>query len=524
MLQGLSPVTDARYNSSYSTTIKRRGCTAETRQTILADLQDWAKNPSGAKVYWMNGMAGTGKTTIMYSLCEWLEANRQLGANFCCSRLSSSCRNVNDVMPTVAYQLARYSPAIRSALCRVLEEEPDAGKLNIELQFTKLVQEPVQKVKDAIPEGVVVAIDALDECEDSFGVQLVLATLMKFASNLPIKFFVTSRPEPTIRDKMLARDGCSPSVLYLHDIERSIVKEDIKKYLTEVLGSVSPPLSIDELEQLANRAGNLFIYAATAARYIRPDNVRVDSHTRLQTMLKAKTERAPGDGRIPTKQYEELDGLYTSILAAAFNPKLEEEEKKFLEIVLRTAVSVKEPMTPETLASFLNLKKEKVEVALDPLRSVLHVPEGGGLVSVFHASFPDYMLDQLRAKTFYCDSIQHGEFLANCCFDVMKAQLRFNICNLESSFVFDKDVVDLAERIKRSISTALSYSCHYWGEHLRKGVRTDAVRRKLVDFLTHRLLFWMEVLNLEQRMTSAGEILRQVRDWTVSEMNLWCGY
>jgi hypothetical protein len=397
-----------------------------------------------------------------------------------------------------------------------LEEEPDAGKLNIELQFTKLVQEPMQKVNDAIPEGIVVAIDALDECEDSYGVQLVLATLMKFASNLPIKFFVTSRPEPTIRDKMMGRDGYSPSVLYLHNIERSIVKGDIKKYLTEVLGSVYPPLSIDQLERLANRAGNLFIYAATAARYIHPDNIRVDSQSRLRTMLKTKAV-APGDGRVSSKQYKELDGLYTSILAAAFNPELEEEERKVLEVVLWTAVSVKEPMAPETLASFLNLTKEKVDIALDPLRSVLHVPEGGGLVSVLHTSFPDYMRDQLRAKDFYCNSSQQSEVLANHSFDVMKAQLRFNICNLESSFVSDKDVVDLAKRIKNSISTALSYSCRYWGEHLQQGGRTEEVRRKLVEFLTHRLLFWMEVLDLEQHMTSAAEILRQVRNWTVSE-------
>jgi hypothetical protein len=176
-----------------------------------------------------------------------------------------------------------------------------------------------------------------------------------------------------------------------------------------------------------------------------------------------------------------------------------------------------EPMAPETLASFLNLTKDEVEIALDPLRSVLHVPEGGGLVSVLHASFPDYMLDRLRAKSFYCDSSQHNEVLANHCFDVMKAQLRFNICNLESSFVFDKDVVDLAERIKSSISAALSYSCRYWGEHLRQGGRTEEVHRNLVEFLTHRLLFWMEVLNLEQRMASAGAILRQARSWTVSE-------
>jgi hypothetical protein len=145
------------------------------------------------------------------------------------------------------------------------------------------------------------------------------------------------------------------------------------------------------------------------------------------------------------------------------------------------------------------------------------VPEGGGLVSVLHASFPDYLVDQLRAKSFYCDSSRHGEFLANRCFDVMKTQLRFNICKLESSFVFDKDVVDLAERIKSFISTALSYSCRYWGEHLREGGATETAHRKLVDFLTRRLLFWMEVLNLEQHMTSAAEILGQVRNWIVSE-------
>jgi len=35
-------------------------------------LKDWARDADGAEVYWMNGMAGTGKTTILYSLCKWL--------------------------------------------------------------------------------------------------------------------------------------------------------------------------------------------------------------------------------------------------------------------------------------------------------------------------------------------------------------------------------------------------------------------------------------------------------------------
>jgi len=319
---------------------------------------------------------------------------------------------VNDIVPTIAYQLAQYSPAFRSALCKALEVEPDAGKRNVVSQFTKLVQEPMRMVKDAIPDGVVIVIDALDECEDNYGVRLVLETILKLASNFPIKFFVTSRPEPTIRDKMLARGGCTASILRLHEIKWSIVEEDIRKYLTDVLGSMSPPPSFDEIGRLAKRAGNLFIYAATAARYIHPDDMRVDSYARLHTML--KMELTPGDPCVSTKQYEELDGLYTSILSAAFNPKLEDEERVIMELVLRTVICVKEPMTAETLASLLNLTKEKVEIALEPLRSVLHVPDGGGLVSALHASFPDYMFDECRAKSFYCDSGSHSELLLQC--------------------------------------------------------------------------------------------------------------
>ncbi|KAF8965910.1 hypothetical protein BDZ97DRAFT_739842 [Flammula alnicola] len=512
----MSPVDDARYNSSYSTTIKRRGCTAETREKILEDLKGWVVDPKGAKVYWMNGMAGTGKTTIVYSLCEWLEENRQLGGNFFCSRISALCRNVNNIVPTLAYQLAQYSPAFRSTLCKVLEEKPEASKLNVERQFEKLVREPMHAVKTAMPESVVVVVDALDECDDGDAFRLFLETLLKLAADLPLKFFVTSRPEPAIRDKMLA-PGYSRSVLHLHDVEESIVEADIKKYLTEALGSMSPPPSPDEVERLAKLAGKLFIYAATAVRYIRPGDLRVNSSARLRTVL--------GMVSGSTKQHDELSRLYTSILSAAIDPeRLEEQEKSDILLTLWTVVCAKEPMTVRTLASLLNLTEEQVRFSLQPLRSIIHVQEGiQGLVSPFHASFPDYLFDKRRSRKFHCKTTRHNEILANGCFDVMKAQLQFNICKLNSSFVFDEDVLDLQERIEKSIAAALSYACRYWGEHLRQGNSTVMIHERLVDFLTHRLLFWMEVLNLERRMAIGGEILRQVQEWLPkdSDINTW---
>jgi hypothetical protein len=361
----------------------------------------------------------------------------------------------------------------------------------------------MQAVKTAMPENVVVVIDALDECDDGEAFRLFLKTLLKLAADLPIKFFLTSRPEPVIREKMLA-PGYSRSVLHLHDIEESIVAADIKKYLTEALGSMYPSPSPNDVERLAKCAGKLFIYAATAVRYIQ--HPCGNANARLQAVL--------GMVSASTKQHEELNELYTSILSAVIGPELEEQEKNDIQLTLKTVVCAKEPMTVRTLASLLNLEPEQVHSSLEPLQSILHMQEGtDGLVSSFHASFPDYLFDRLRSGDFHCEINKHSEVLANCCFDLMKDKLKFNICELESSFVFDKDVLDLQERITKSISPALSYACRYWGEHLRQGQFTDTVHERLVNFLTHRLLFWMEVLNLEQCMVIGSGMLRQLQSW-----------
>ncbi|KAF9553613.1 hypothetical protein CPC08DRAFT_767418 [Agrocybe pediades] len=77
LLDKLEPEHDARYNSDYSITAGRRACTETTREQILQDLRQWADGSDGAdsKVFWINGMAGTGKTTILYSFCQWLEGS-----------------------------------------------------------------------------------------------------------------------------------------------------------------------------------------------------------------------------------------------------------------------------------------------------------------------------------------------------------------------------------------------------------------------------------------------------------------
>ncbi|KAG9078454.1 hypothetical protein FS749_009514, partial [Ceratobasidium sp. UAMH 11750] len=63
----------AMYRSTESDNLRRVGCTPNTRVDVLEQLRTWAANPTSEKVYWLNGMAGTGKSTIAYSLCENLQ-------------------------------------------------------------------------------------------------------------------------------------------------------------------------------------------------------------------------------------------------------------------------------------------------------------------------------------------------------------------------------------------------------------------------------------------------------------------
>jgi hypothetical protein len=486
--------------------IPRRQCSPNTRVVILTGLRNWTHDPKSPKVYWMNGMAGTEKTTIACSLCSELERSGLLGASFFCSRSLPDCQDVTRIVPTIAYQLACRSSHFRSALCRVLDGDPDLGTRHLMRQFEKLICEPLLDAKEAVPAGLTIVIDALDECANRNGAQLVLDALFQHAANLPVKFFVTCRPEPGILAKMQSRDNLSRSVLHLHDIERSLVQADIDTYLNHELAAILLPPSL--ISQLAQQSGSLFIYAATAVRYICPEGLSVDHHTRLTTML----GMTPSSGN---KNHLEIDTLYTAILTAALeDTRLEDQESENIRLVLRTVVCAREPMTISALAALLKLKNEHAaRSSLEPLRSLLHVSESSGLVSTFHASFPDYMLSGQRSRRFFCDLAEHSELLTRRCFDMMAGSLRFNICGLESSFDFDDEVPDLLDRIEASISFELLYACRYWGDHVERARISNEVQYLLEDFLSRQLLFWMEVLNLKQCISAGGPILSQAHTW-----------
>ncbi|CAE6444653.1 unnamed protein product [Rhizoctonia solani] len=519
-LDSLVPAKLATYDSTLSTEINRCFCTAGTRSSVLSKLDSWSLDHLAPNLYWMNGMPGTGKTTIAASFSRTLENQKQLAASFFCTIASPECRQVKRIIPSIAYQLARYSTPFKRTLCEILGSDPDLTSKNISKQFERLLKEPLGKAKAAIPDNLVVVIDALDECDDKNGIELLLDMIFKHTKEIPLKFFITSRPKPDIYNKMLSHLPDAQATLHLHNIENSLVQADIETYLKSELFYISP--TEEQIGALVQRSGNLFIYAATLIRYIRLGKRSSNPQKRLRSALEMISK--------PNSMHLEIDSLYLSVLESVFDEEgLDEEEVEDLRLVLQTVLCAQEPISTRTLCTLSGLDDyERVSFALQSLRSVIHFSEITKLISTLHASFPDFMFDKVRSGRFFCDIAHHNELLVQHCFETMKNDLRFNICNLESSFIPDQLVDDIKTRIKRYISPELYYACSYWGEHLRYTTRTvqcNKLQDMLAEFLSTRLLFWMEVMNLNQVMPMGPEILLKAILWlrqggrTLSELD-----
>jgi hypothetical protein len=139
----------------------------------------------------------------------------------------------------------------------------------------------------------------------------------------------------------------------------------------------------------------------------------------------------------------------------------------------------------------------------------------GQAAKPLHASFADYLTDVHRcgSQPWFIDVSAHHELLTLGCFQIMKAGLKFNICNLETSYVSNNNFHDLNVHIQNYIPDHLAYACHFWADHLQKTKFTPRVLLDIDDFLSHQLLFWLEVLSLVKEVHIASPALLSTADW-----------
>ena len=82
-----------------------------------------------------------------------------------------------------------------------------------------------------------------------------------------------------------------------------------------------------------------------------------------------------------------------------------------------------------------------------------------------HTSFCDFLTDKEKSGDFYVSLQDAHRQLAHSCLGLLLKDIKFNICNLETSYLASKDVEDLNSRVDKHIPPALLYACRFW-EHI----------------------------------------------------------
>ena len=493
----------------------RNGCLKGTRTAVLDEIELWARDFDKPPVYWLNGLAGTGKSTIAQTVAERIFASGQLGASFFCSRDFEDRSDLKFIFPTLAVQLARKYHEFRSTFIPLIQSDPDIVYESLFGQMKKLIVHPL--VESDI--STVIVIDALDECKDDESSSAILSVLGQLVGEISkTKFFVTGRPEPRIQEgfrlPLLAR---ATDVFVLHEVGPSQVNRDVRLFFRNKFSELKARRRVlddwpteEQLDLLCDRAAGFFVYAMATIRFI--DQKGKNHRRQLDRLL--QSPESGFEGRIGFRANTTLDSLYTSILQEAFGDNGDQEDDSNIQSILGAVVLAVNPLSPSTIATLLGFDLDAVFPLLSSMHSLLILQEDVcDPVRPFHKSFPDFMMDPARCTNprFYIHPPdQHATLLVSC-LELMDQRLEQNMCRLPDG-VANSEVDDLKERTNLYINKPLEYACRSWHKHLigQMPVRTLEI---LHQFLISKFLFWLEVLSVIGAVRGAVDALEATVKW-----------
>jgi len=540
LLKGLPSAKYAAFNS-YKQNDPRPECLQGTRVEILRQIQDWGEDCSGKYIFWLSSIAGTGKSTIAHTVAHRFSERGLLGASFFFSRDREDLRSAAKLFTTLAVQLAEALPGFKAHVCDAITKYGDIGEQALRDQWRRLILEPLRMLEEnlpplssLVPSSLVVVIDALDECEGGWDIQEILGLLIeaKDLSMVRIRVFVTSRPETPIN---LGFNNMSQIVHHdeiLHSIPRSLIKRDISIFLRHELVTIREKHEIggdwpdeEDIQKLIRRADRLFIYAATACRFLYNSAF---PKKRLSEMLKVKS--------ISHSSTKELDEMYKLVLRQSIARGGDEDREDLAMLfkqIVGSIIILSDTLSAASLAELLKLsssQKEDMQEMLKHLGSVLNVPDDETYpLQLFHLSFRDFLLNKTRCQDPLLDKggcidprlwvneeATHSDLFARC-LDLMKGHLRKDMCDLQRPGVLASELE--YSKVESCLPPAVQYACRYWVAHLQ-GAKIGLYDGDVVHkFLQKHFLYWLEALSL-MRKTSEGVLaITSLESIIVSEAN-----
>ena len=468
----------------------QQGCLQGTQEIALDVIKSWAKDSNRPPILWLNGLIGTGKSTIAQSVLEWCNTHGQLGSSFLCPHNTNGHRNTHLIF-ALAIQLAQKHPTVQSTLGSLLQSNPDIVYESPLDQMEKLIVEPLKSAD--IPATII--IDALDDWIDDESQSAILSAVEYWIEEMPkVKFLVTSRPKPHILASFhFPLFSGLADIFTLDGTMSSLVNNDIQVFLKHELSGLAEQKRLDnwpttaQLDLLCDRAAGLFVYAVATVKFL-------DNTFRMPDKQYSIIERSPDDtvheGTVEgVHRGLSLDSLCNSIFEAAFRNN-DVEDDAIVCSVLASVVLVTHSLPPSAIANLICLDVKEVISILGSIQPLLRLQEDPDQpVYPFHKLLSDLLTSPIRCvdERFYISPKKfHSEIALNC-LKLMNETLEDNL-----SFQYQHTTEPRVELLLENI--ALKYACTSWHIHLSKSREdVDALIPTLYHFLENKFMAWLEV-------------------------------
>ncbi|KAF9505348.1 hypothetical protein BS47DRAFT_1385977 [Hydnum rufescens UP504] len=500
-------------------------CLKNTRVAILDEILTWlgSANGEGPPVCWLSGLAGIGKSTIAKTIAERAPEKATLGATFFFSRNDKALEDHRLVLPTLAFQLAQSDSAFKEAIIDALRQDATAGQKELRSQFEKLILTPLLTINSR-RSPILIILDALDECEEE-GASHILRLVFEHLIRIPfLRILITSRPQPHLSLVLNEVPNLAKTVVHvLHNIEASVVQQDIRRYisteLAKIPGKLGLKMSTDwpteaEKNALVQKSARLFIYAAVAIRFIGDDRVR-DPQSQLKLILDTRPLQ-----QAKAKPYSYLDELYLEVLRKSLPSFDHQEIRTRFQIVVGSIVLLHELLPLHSLAKFVCYKIHVVEESLRHLHSVIIPPSDiDEAPRIYHPSFVEFITDSSRCSMaeFVIVPVPEQELRhALRCFQLMATHLKRNVAGISDPSQLNEEVDGFQSKVREALPPEVQYACRYWAVHLlRVELGETRMMEALEVFSKGSILCWFEAMSLLGSISKAANSIEDAHHWAV---------
>ncbi|MBD1898905.1 NACHT domain-containing protein [Trichocoleus sp. DQ-A3] len=407
------------------------------REWVFEKIHNWLSDLNSSRYFLLTGEPGSGKTALAARLTQISQGSVSLSiplshlkkdflnAIHFCSANDSRRTNPKIFSESIALQLAalpEYALALQdtgekqvninatlnvqsafdSVLQAVVINNLTLAGLNSQEEFDQAIVEPLHTIyNNGFMKPITILIDSLDESLLHEG-KTKIANLLARLKYLPlqVRFILTTRTEEEIINLF---QKSSLEIVSLTEGNGLIYsREDVKSHIVRMFDKM--PRIAEKLNPELPKA-----FFINAISHKSDGNFLYVSNLLLMLAEESEINQASLEG-LP----DGIDGFYTEFLQRLINRTSWSDWEEHYAPILGTLAVAQEPLSRDLLAKFLG--KRSSSQLLTPLRNIRQfldsdesLPPSQRIYSIYHRSFTDFLLNEDRAESYWCEEIEQHE-------------------------------------------------------------------------------------------------------------------